>query len=61
MGGGYLGEQLEPLKTASLALRAEMKRGHDEMARECEALQRILHNETDDAPPLPPPPPLPKV
>ena len=62
MGGGYLGERLEQLKTASLALRVEMRRLHDEMAREHEALERILHDQADEADAsVQPPPPLPKV
>lgn len=62
MGGGYLGERLEQLKTASLALRVEIRRLHGEMAREREALERILRNEADETDAsVQAPPPLPKV
>lgn len=62
MGGGYLGERLEQLKTASLALRVEMRQLHGEMAREYEALERILRDRADEADAsVQAPPPLPKV
>ena len=62
MGGGYLGERLEQLKTASLALRIEMRLLHSEMARECETLERILRDEADETDTsVQAPPPLPKV
>ena len=66
MGGGYLGERLEQLKTASVALRVQMRRLHDEMALEHEALERILRDQANEAETetdvsVQAPPPLPKV